>query len=341
MSIIEISSFDELVDTESLSTNPIVDCPNEGDPRLFLTSYSSSLLQHSCLRKYQLSKLSKHIRKYDQLTQLTFDFGHAVGDAVVKLIQGKELYEVIWECFLSWTPRDFFLENPKQKKSLFHAIYALRTLADMLADGFMSEYELVYMKDGRPAAEVSYKLYLPHGYIERGYVDMVLRHKFTKELVIFDNKTSSARYMNSAQYANSMQALGYSTIFSALENQSSASISYTVFYLCWLTFLERWEQFEFPKTPVQRAQWLQSKLWDIQELQRVREEYGDYGMWPLSGEACVSFGRECEFMHECHMETERLIAPLRKDDIDSADPQLNNVGKPWDVVIDYEELVGS
>lgn len=334
------TELDDLVDISDLESNPLVECPATGDPRLFLTSYSSSLLQHSCLRKYQLTKLNANAKPVDHLTQLTFNFGHAVGEAVVELIQGVPLEKVIWNQLLKWPSKDFFLENPKQKKSLFHMIYALELLDAALKDGFMDDYELVYMQDGRPAAEVSFKLYLPHGYIERGYIDMILRNKDTGQYCIFDNKTSSARYMNSAQYTNSMQALGYSVVLDKLD-PGHLSVNYTVFYLVWLTFLERWEQFEFPKTAVQRAQWIQSKLWDVEELRRVREQYGDYGMWPLSGEACFSYGRECQWMHECHMDTLKLIQPLRQSDLDQADPPLTNQGEPWDIVMDWTELVRS
>lgn len=336
-----MDEIDGMVDISDLESNPIVPCPpleEGGDPRLNLVSYSSSLLQHSCLRKYQLTKLNANAAPHGQLTQLTFDFGHAIGDAVVKLLCGVSLEKVVWEMTLAWEARSFFMENPKQKKSLFHAIYALQLFQAAREEGLLADYEVVYMENGKPAAEVSFKLYLPYGYIERGYIDMVLRNKETGKLCIFDNKTSSARYLNSAQYINSMQALGYSVVLDKILPGEN-SVDYTVFYLVWLTFLERWEQFEFPKTAVQRAQWIQSKLWDIEELKRVRETYGDYGMWPLSGEACVSYGRECPFMHECHLKTENLIKPLRQRDLDEADPPLNNIGEPWDVIVHWEDLI--
>lgn len=332
-----LDDLDSLVQVDDLTTNPLVELPAEGDPRLYLTSYSSSLLQHSCLRKYQLTKLSKNSRPVDSMQELTFQFGHTVGDAVVRLMQGVPLERVLWETvFLGWPSQDFFQENPKQKKSMFHAIYALEKLNSMLQDGFMDDYELVYLLDGRPAAEVSYKLYLPGGYIERGYIDMILRSKITGKFCIFDNKTSSARYLNAGQYQNSAQALGYSVVLDKLA--PGMDIDYTVSYFVWLTFLERWEHFEFPKTEMQRAQWIQSKLWDVEELKRVRETYGDYGMWPLSGEACFSYNRPCPFMDTCQLQTEKLILPLRQSDINNRDPELNNIGKPWDVVVDWSEL---
>ena len=89
---------------------------------------------------------------------------------------------------------------------------------------------------------------------------------------------------------------------------------------------------------VQQVQWLQAKLWDIDCLERMRESYGDYGIWPLHGEACMSYGRECEFLHECHMATEQLMKPLIQRDLDVFNSELDNQGKPWDIVLHWEDL---
>lgn len=313
-----------------------VPCPPEGDPRLKLLSYSSSLLLHSCPRKYQLQKLGTNARPVDNSTQLTFDFGHAIGDAVVSMLSGESFQNTLFRMFHTW-PSHLFEENVKQKKSFFHAVQALELFQAAREDGLLEDYELVTLANGRPAAEVSIKIYLPGGYIERGYIDMILRNKYSGEYCVFDNKTSSARWMNSGTYANSMQALGYSVALRQID-PDHVPVNYTVFYLVWMTYLEKWIQFDFPKTIVQQAQWLQAKLWDVQTLERLRETYGDYGIWPLHGEACMSYGRECQFMHECHMATEGVMKPLTQRSLDEFDSPLDNTGKPWDIVVHWEEL---
>lgn len=332
-----LESLDATTDLSDLQDNPLVDCPPDGDPRLKLTSYSSGTMLNGCLRKYQLTKLGSNGRSHDPMTQLTFDFGHAVGEAVVDLLCGQTKEQVLWKLFTTW-PNHIFYENEKQKKSLWHAVYAVEAFLAAREGGLLEDYELVYLPNGQPAAEVSFKILFPNGYIERGYIDMILRNKYTGKYCIFDNKTSSGRYMNSDQYTNSPQALGYSVVLAKID-PGLVEVDYTVFYLVWMTFLERWEQFEFPKTNVHRAQWIQKKLWDMGTIDRLLEQEGSYGMWPISGEHCTSFGKACKFLHECHRPTESLIQPLRKVDLDSQD--LDRYGKPWDIVIHAEELIGA
>lgn len=327
------SLLDDFLGETVVDNNPIVECPSDGDPRLKKSSYSSSLLQHGCLRKFQLAKLGTNRRDPDHLSQLTFDFGHAVGDAVVKLMCGEPRTKVIWELFLHW-PNHLFAENPKQKKSLFHAIHAIDQFIAMREQGFMDDYEVVMRANGRPAAELSIKITFPHGYTERGYIDMVLRHKVTGKYAVWDNKTSSATFLMPENYKNSSQALGYSV---SLERIDPGQTEYTVYYLVYMTKLERWEVLEFPKSMVQRAQWIQGKLWDIDELERVKAQEGTYGIWPIRGENCVSFGRVCEYMDMCHMQTENLIKPLRQFDLE--DELVDRFGKPWDIELDIMELV--
>lgn len=330
-----LETLDAETDLSELTNNPQVDCPPEGDPRLKLTSYSSGLLLNGCLRKYQLTKLGSNGRANDHMTQLTYDFGHAVGEAVVDLLCGQTKEQVLWKLFCSW-PNHIFFENEKQKKSLWHVVYAIEQFLLAREAGLLEDYELVYLDSGKPAAEVSFKIIFPNGFIERGYIDMILRHKYSGKYCIFDNKTSSARYLNSDQYTNSMQALGYSVVLNKID-PGQVEVDYTVFYLVWMTFLERWEQFEFPKSEVHRAQWIQKKLWDMGTLERLLEVEGSYGMWPISGENCTSFGKPCKFLHECHRQTETLIAPLRQSDMN--DEPLDRYGKPWDIVIYAEELL--
>lgn len=43
----------------------------------------------------------------------------------------------------------------------------------------------------------------------------------------------------------------------------------------------------------------------------VKEE-GNYGIWPMYGESCNSFGRDCEFMDVCHLQTNNVMQPLNE-----------------------------
>ena len=330
-----LQKLDDLLNspTEVVDTSPIVQwTDNRGaDPRLVRLSYSSSLLFHGCPRKYQLQKLQatkSEEQEEDWKTSLTFQYGHTVGEAIqLSLIGELTREQLIFKLFAEWKC-DLFDENHKQKKSFFHAISALHKFWAMQDDGLLQDYEVAYY-EGKPAAELSFKIKFPNGETYRGFVDLVLRNIYTGEYCILELKTNSGRVINHYQYKNSAQAIGYSVV---LDRIAPGLTNYTVEYLVYMTFLERWEQFSFPKTYKQRALWLRDRIWETHQIKELVELEGSYGIWPMHGEHCVTYNRNCDFMGMCHMDTGSLIAPLRERDlVESTEYQF---------VFDVEELLG-
>ena len=263
----------------------------------------------------------------DWKSSLTFQYGHTVGEAIQEtLVAGVSRDQIVLDLFTKWKC-DLYEENIKQKKSFFHALAALYKFWAMQDDGFFADYEVASW-DGKPAAELSFKILLPGGFTYRGYVDLVLRNKITGEYVILELKTNSARFVNSFMYKNSEQAIGYSVVLDKIE---PGLTSYTVEYLEYLTYLEKWENFSFPKTYVQRAIWLRDRLWDTQIIEALVKQEGNYGIWPVHGNHCVNYNRNCEFMDICHMPTDSLVEPLRESDlVEDVDYQF---------VINFEDLI--
>ena len=277
----------------------------EIDPRLLRTSYSSNLSMHTCPRKHQLKCLGGE-RSKDALSEITFAFGHVVGDGIQNIITGMEWSEVIFKAFLAWHA-PFEAENTKQKKSLNEAIHCLQQFRSLYAAGFLNEYEVAYF-NGLPAAELSFRIHFPYTKF-RGHVDLVLMHKLTGELLVLELKTTSAKYVKPAAYKNSAQAIGYSVVLDKIKPGCS---SYGVLYLVYLTHSCTFETFEFPKTYHQRALWLRDRIIDEENLIRLAREEGSYGIWPMYGESCNSFGRDCDYMDICQMPTERIMTKLRE-----------------------------
>lgn len=321
-SLEQLNTLDDILNAPTESTeelSPVVDWPaNKIDPRLARSSYSSSLLFNGCQRKYQLQKLQTAPTKKSQedwKSTLTFQFGHTVGEGVQEtLITGTSKAardKVIFNLLTQWKC-DLFDENTKQKKSFFHALNALHQFWAAQDDGLFADYEVAYF-DGKPAAELSFKIHLPNGISYRGYVDLVLRHKYTGEYIILELKTNSGKFINPAQYKNSDQAIGYSVV---LDKIAPGVTNYTVEYLVYMTYLQTWESFSFPKTYVQRALWVKDRLWDSQVLEMLVKQEGNHGMWPMRGNHCLNYNKPCEFLGICHMETESLIKPLRESDLE-------------------------
>ena len=304
------------------------------DPRYTRSSYSTSLLLHACPRKFQLKCLQAD-KKEDASTNVTFAFGSTVGMGIAELVSGTSLEDTIFKMFCEWDV-DFLAENEKQKKSFAHAVNAIQMLASRMEDGELSEY-VVATYNGKPAAELSFRIKFPgrhatHTY--RGYLDLVLQNIMTGEFTVMENKTNSGTWVNHYQYKNSSQATGYGVVLDQIEKDKS---SYDVLYFVFMTRLMRYEDFSFPKNYHMRALWLRDRMWDVQTVERLFEQEGNYGIWPMNGESCTSFGRNCEYMDVCHLETANLMAKLRENQLEETDREGNL--KQYDFELTLEELL--
>lgn len=326
--------LNDLLDSPALSAeelSPLVPvAEGEIDPRFKLLSYSSNITLHKCPRKFQLYKLLTRGTPQDESQDVTFAFGHAVGDGLQNLMITGDLTDTLWKMFISW-PCDFIAENEKQKKSLAHAVAAIQMFDSMRQGGFLNEYEIATYQ-GKPAAELGFKILLPSGFSFRGYLDLALRNIVSGEALVLENKTDSGNYVNHYKYKNSAQAIGYSVVLDKIEKDLS---SYAVQYLVYMTKLERYEPFDFPKTMHQRAMFLRDLMYDVEQIERYVANEGNYGIWPMRGESCVDFGKPCEFMDICHMDTKRLMKPLRQIHLDS------EASKEYTFVMTLEELLAS
>lgn len=299
------------LDTPMPEASPIVPIADDQiDPRLTRLSYSSGLTLHGCPRKYQLSRLQAERAPESTQDSITFAFGHAVGEGVQWYMITKCRDTAVMKALLLWDC-DLFDEDPKRNKSFAIAYWALEQFFDMCDNGFLDDYEVAKL-NGEPAAELSFRVQFPMS-TYRGFVDLVLRHRITGELLVLELKTDSGTWVNHYKYKNSSQAIGYSVILDQIEPECSA---YGVQYLVYMSKLNRWEVFDFPKTMYQRALWIEDRLWDERTIITLIETRGNYGAWPMQGEYCTTFGKTCEFMDTCHMHSSALIAPLRERDLE-------------------------
>lgn len=275
---------------------------NDTDPRIKQLSYSSLLTLHSCPRKFQLYKLNHIEAAPDDIpSSITLSYGHAVGTGIQFILEGRSIEEAIWEAFVHWNP-DLFAANDKQNKSLWGAIHALRQFAHMRANGYLEDWELVYY-EGKPACELSFSITLPDGYVYRGFVDAVLKHRTTGEVMVLECKTTASPSVNPATYKNSAQAIGYSIVLDAIFPELS---SYQVLYLIYQAKSEEFTQIPFTKSYYQRALWIQELLLDVEMI----KIYENAGIYPMHGESCYNFFRECEYYQSCTLSTSRITTPL-------------------------------
>lgn len=270
------------------------------DHRIQNLSYSSLLTLHSCPRLFQLEKLQAERPEVDYESSVTFAFGHLVGEGIQLALEGKTLDQIYFNLFLKWEP-DLFAENIRQVKSFWHGMFAVEKFVAMQASGYLQDYELVYY-EGKPASELSFRITFPDGFKYRGFVDAVLQHKITGKILVLECKTSSATNLNPATYKNSAQAIGYSVVLDSLFPDLS---SYEVLYLVYLTKQMNYEQLPFEKSYLQRALWIKELLLDIETIKMYEAE----GIYPMRGESCFSFYRECNYLGICTLATESLTDP--------------------------------
>lgn len=303
-------------DSGETSTVPFVEQGYEGkiDYRIRQLSYSSLLTLHSCPRKFQLNRLRTTYRTEESLkSTITFAFGHVVGDGIQKALEGKSLDEVIWAMYLGWHT-DLFAEDEKDFKSFWWAVTALQRFYDLLAQGFLKEYELVYY-NGVPACELSFVINFPDGFRLRGFVDAVFRHRSSGKIVVLECKTTNASSVNPATYKNSSQAIGYSVVLDHLFPDLS---SYEVLYLVYQTKSRDYNTFPFHKDYLKRALWIRELLLDIETIKM----YEEAEVYPQRGESCLDFGRECEYFNSCNLSTSYLTIPASPKDEDKFDYQI-------------------
>lgn len=279
------------------------------DARLKLLSYSSLLTLHSCPRKFQLYRLNSQAEagslESETSQNVTFAFGHVVGEGIALVFAGASEEQVIWQMFLGWHA-DLEDRNIKQVKSFYHAVAAIQRLISLRECGFLEEYEVLEY-NGKPAIELAFRIGFPDGFKMRGSVDVVLKHKETGQVLILECKTSSAANINPASYKNSAQAIGYSVVLDVIAPGLSG---YEVLYLVYQTKNMSYEQYRFSKSYLQRALWIQELLLDIETIKL----YEGSGVYPMRGESCLDFYRECEYLNLCTLTTKHLVTPEPPED---------------------------
>jgi hypothetical protein len=244
------------------------------------------------------------------------------------ILERKSYEETLWQMFLGWKP-ELFADNPKQAKSFAHAVFAIDKFSNMLSEGYLDGYSLVTY-NGKPACELSFLISLPNRFKYRGFVDAVLQNESTGEVIVLECKTSSATSLNPATYKNSAQAIGYSIVLDAIFPSLS---SYRVLYLIYSTKSLQYDQLEFTKSYVQRARWIRELVLDCETL----TTYNDNDLYPMRGESCFTYFRECQYMGLCQMDTSRLTQPITQEQID----KIQKTNSEYQIQISLEDLISS
>lgn len=318
------------------------------DTRLKMLSNSSSMLLHTCPRKYQLLKLCGAEREQS----MHLSFGSAFGEGLQQLLSGASLQDAVISAVLQWD-MDIFAEDFADK-TLWKCIAALESFhyklhspiaaileandnydLDELTPNLISEYEVAYI-NGKPACEVGFAIELPNGFVYRGYVDIIMQHKSTGQYLVVDIKSTRANSSNKAKFQNSPQALGYSIVLDAVAPGQS---EFGVLYYEYMTTVKRYVSHYFTLSNLSRAKWLHNLVMDMKSI----ELYATGEDFPSHGESCVSFQRTCPFLDTCGISLSSMLGDEWQPDTRpwkelEAEIALRT-GKDIEVYVTLDELI--
>jgi hypothetical protein len=272
-----------------------------------VTTYSTQQHLHDCPRKFQLEKLDADCNfEEEENTSVDFAFGHAVGAGVAVYDQTQDRDKTIFAALLAWNV-DLFAERRKEegktdkKKSFPLVIWALfgyETFFHEETD--LGEYEVVQI-------EARIGIDFENGHYYTGHIDEVLKHKDSGQLKIKENKTTGLLTVDPAMYGNSDQALSYS-----LTVEAAGETDYSVMYTVYSCSAMQWLHFEFVKSTLNKANWLQDQIF----IHSTLDMYSEFNLFPKRGSACLKFGYRCKYYESCDFDTVKIFSK-RFSDLDA------------------------
>jgi hypothetical protein len=243
-----------------------------------ITSYSQLEIFHKCPRKFLLVKEQAAFgvtAEIEREANIDFVFGHAVGSGVQNFMETQNAVEANLQAILAWKC-DFFETKPKANKSIWEATLAVDKF---IASDLLDDWELLYLPNGKPAIEVAFVLDCGNGFFHHCHADFILRHKYNKQVMVGDAKTSGFREIEEAIYANSSQALSYGLLLPAILPEEIHT--YEVLYLVYSSVSREWRTLFFVKSMLEQAEYIK----DLLLTQQAIKTYQDVGFFPKRGAA--------------------------------------------------------
>jgi hypothetical protein len=267
------------------------------------TSYSTLSTLHRCPRLFELQKIRASREEQKVSGNINFAFGHSVGAGVQEFISTLDAEKAYFQSFLAWNI-PFEVGDEKSKKSIFYSNLAvckfIQYWNEQDYDSIYEICEFVNMRgEKKKAVELSFALDCGNGYRHYGHIDLILKHKITGKLFVVELKTTGMRVIDSAMYANSSQAIGYSIILDAIAPGNS---EYFVTYLSYSSSNMAWSEMQFNKSLSQRAGWIQDLLLDHANISTYRR----LNFFPMRGENCITYSRPCAEFGSCQLSNSRF-----------------------------------
>ncbi len=262
-------------------------------------SHSTLDTVNDCERKFQLDKLLEGGTR-DETEHTVFGKAYGVGIASYMILQDSE--RAIYEAWLAYWP-----EIETEKKNIPRLIAALEA-SFIAADTLLMQYEVVSF-NGRPAAELSFRLDITDEYYFVGYIDLVLRDRFTGVHCVLDAKHTGLQLLDlEPLYKHSGQTIGYSVALDRIVGHSLSDYG-VIYFVAQLgqDFKAKVQVLRFEKTLLDRLQWFVALGMDVKHL----EEMAALNIYPKRYKACMSYNRPCRYFGTCHLHS--LDIPKKRE----------------------------
>lgn len=330
---IDISSIPDAGVSNTKTKRPTLVIPPDAKryPSVFLLSHSSRESFYSCPRKFMLAKAMPERSREDTISTI---FGKAVGVGIQALCSGESLNSALFATLLAWEwPLDHIDEGgTRSKKSPWYACQAVEAFYHQHLPEIGAEWGIFTLPNGRPSTEVAFRIAMPGGSYERGYIDVVLQHKTTKQLAVIELKTTGLTVDpagGAIMYGNSGQGTSYTVIIDHLARQLGLDSNLQVFYITLQTKSQAWSLYPFTKPEGSRRSWLDGLL---REHAMVRD-CASTGVWPMRGGSCSAWGRPCFAYGICDLADSLHQVPAIPDSMEFRD-------NGFAVDVTYEDLLG-
>lgn len=262
---------------------------HEGRIRL---SHSTLDILHTCERKFQMERLLRGDNEKQDWPATVF--GKSLGAGISTYLLNQDIDKAIYSAYLAYSPP---LEDDKRTEEV--AINMILNMQPHL-DNLLLDYEVAIF-NSKPAIELSFNMTIDEKFYYVGYVDIVLKNKWTGKYAIMENKTTGLNLFDlSCMYQNSGQALGYSIILDAIAGEENAD--YEVLYFIGQLgsgngFSPKIHTLPFPKTLSDRLNWFISLQLDVNRIKEMLE----MNIFPQRGSACLQYMRPCRQFGVCNL----------------------------------------
>lgn len=249
-------------------------------------------LLRSCDRLFELERLIDTIPLVEGPNPAAVR-GTAFGVGVQTYIVTGDMDKATIACWLAFWPT---AENQYDKCN--RVLNYLWCAKDEL-DKIRRRYKVAIF-DGKPAAELGFRLDIDDKWHYVGYIDLVLYDTVDKIYVVLEIKTTNYKLHDLRPvYRNSGQALGYSIVLDKIAGEEQSK--YGVLYLVCRgkSTVSDWVPdiyvYPFTKTLLDRYNWFISVGIDVERINRMME----IGVFPMRGGACVRYNKVCQHFGTC------------------------------------------